>query len=82
MIREFQFILAGMTPRDMNGRKSPGPDTGRDRRWKVDAMSDPAIAGWRWLFNPAGHKNLNLVFAGGYEGCFGTFGPPDVDHPS
>ena len=24
-----------------------------------------------------GHKNLNLVYAGGYDGCFGLMGPPD-----
>jgi glycolate oxidase len=79
MKREFQFILAGMTPRDMDWQEQALDqilaETGG---WKVDAMSDPQIAQWilAYLIR-LGHKNLNLVFAGGYEGCFGTFGPPD-----
>jgi hypothetical protein len=80
MIREFQFILAGMTPRDMAWQeKALDQILAETGGWKVDAMSDPEIAGWAAAYLiRLGHKNLNLVFAGGYEGCFGTFGPPDV----
>ena len=79
MKREFQFILAGMTPRDMAWQeKALDQILAETGGWKVDAMADPQIARWvlAYLIR-LGHKNLNLVFAGGYEGCFGTFGPPD-----
>ncbi len=79
MKREFQFILAGMTPRDIEWQEKALDkiltDTGG---WKVKAMLDSDIANWAMVYLlRLGHKNLNLVFAGGYEGCFGTFGPPD-----
>jgi hypothetical protein len=83
MKRDFQFILAGMTPRDIEWQEKALDDILRETGgWKVDAMSDPAIAGWTMAYLlRLGHKNLNLVYAGGYEGCFGTFGPPDYGTP-
>jgi hypothetical protein len=79
MMREFQFVLAGMTPRDMEWQeKALDKILAETEGWKVDAMSDPQIARWALAYLiRLGHKNLNLVFAGGYEGCFGTVGPPD-----
>ena len=79
MKREFQFILAGMTPRDIAWQeKALDQILAETGGWKVEAMSDPEIANWALAYLiRLGHKNLNLVFAGGYEGCFGTFGPPD-----
>jgi hypothetical protein len=79
MKRDFQFVLAGMTPGDMDWQeKALDQILAETGGWKVDAMSDPQIARWALAYLiRLGHKNLNLVFAGGYEGCFGTFGPPD-----
>jgi glycolate oxidase len=79
MTREFQFVLAGMTPRDTEWQeKALNEILAETGGWKVDAMSDPQIARWVLAYLVRlGHKNLNLVFAGGYEGCFGTVGPPD-----
>jgi FAD/FMN-containing dehydrogenase len=79
MTRDFQLILAGMTPRDMEWQeKALDQMLAETGGWKVNAMSDPRISRWvlAYLLR-LGHKNLNLVFAGGYEGCFGTVGPPD-----
>ena len=79
MKREFQLILAGMTARDIEWQeKALNLILEKTGGWKVDAMSDPEIAKWAMLYLiRLGHKNLNLVNAGGYEGCFGSFGPPD-----
>src|SRR4030042_1367439 len=41
-------------------------------------MNEPDMHDWALLYLiRLGHKNLNLVFAGGYDGCFGLAGPPD-----
>jgi glycolate oxidase len=79
MKREFQFVIAGMTPKDMDWQeKALDQILAETGGWKVEAMCDPPIARWALAYLlRLGHKNLNLVFAGGYEGCFGTFGPPD-----
>lgn len=80
MQRDFQFVLAGMTPRDIEWQEKALDkilaDTGG---WKVAAMKDdPALRNWSLLYLvKLGHKNLNLVYAGGYDGCFGLLGPPD-----
>ena len=80
MQRDFQFVLAGMTPRDIEWQEKALDkilaDTGG---WKVAAMKDdPALRNWSLLYLlKLGHKNLNLVYAGGYDGCFGLMGPPD-----
>ncbi len=79
MTRDFQFVMAGMTQRDIEWQEKVLDqilaETGGH---KVDAMKDPDIANWALLYMiRLGHKNLNLVNAGGYEGCFGLVGPPD-----
>ncbi|MEJ2641668.1 MAG: hypothetical protein P8010_19040, partial [Desulfosarcinaceae bacterium] len=77
--RDFQIILAGMTLRDIAWQEKVLEkileDTGG---WKVEAMNDPEIRDWAMLYLlRLGHKNLNLVFGGGYDGAFGLLMPMD-----
>lgn len=80
MKRDFQLVLVGMTHRDIEWQEKALDkilaDTGG---WKVAMMKDdPALRNWSLLYLlRLGHKNLNLVFAGGYDGCFGLAGIPD-----
>jgi hypothetical protein len=77
---DFQFVLVGMTPRDIEWQERALDkilaDTGG---WKVAAMKDdPVLRDWTLLYLlKMGHKNLNMVFTGAYDGCFGLGGPPD-----
>jgi glycolate oxidase len=79
MKRDFQIVLAGMTPRDIEWQdKALDEILAATGGWKVSAMNHPDIRKWALLyFIRLGHKNLNLVYAGGYDGCFGMVGPPD-----
>jgi hypothetical protein len=44
----------------------------------VAEMEEPTIRNWMLLYLiRLGHKNLNFIFAGGYEGCYGLAGTPD-----
>jgi glycolate oxidase len=80
MKRDYQIVLAGMTPRDIEWQ-----DRALDKilevtgGWKQEAMmNDPDLNKWSLLYMiRLGHKNLNLVYGGGYDGCFGLGGPPD-----
>ncbi len=80
MKRDYQIVLTGMTPRDIEWQ-----DRALDRileatgGWKHEAMTnDPDLRNWSLLYLiRLGHKNLNLVYGGGYEGCFGMVGVPD-----
>lgn len=79
MKRDYQIVLAGMTPRDIEWQ-----DRALDKileetgGWKVQAMLDPDLHNWSLLYMiRLGHKNLNLVYGGGYDGCFGLGGTPD-----
>ncbi len=79
MKRDYQIVLAGMTPRDIEWQ-----DKALDRilettgGWKVQGMLDPDLYNWALLYMiRLGHKNLNLVYGGGYDGCFGLGGTPD-----
>jgi hypothetical protein len=80
MKRDFQIVLHGMTPRDIEWQDKALDkilaDTGG---WKVKEMKDdPELNGWSLMYMVRlGHKNLNLVYGGGYDGCFGLGGPPD-----
>ena len=41
-------------------------------------MLEPDLYNWSLLYMVRlGHKNLNLVYGGGYDGCFGIGGTPD-----
>jgi hypothetical protein len=83
MKRDFQIILAGMTMRDIEWQERVLDkilaETGG---WKASLMEEPGIKEWSLLFLlRLGHKNLNFVLAGGYEGCFGIGGVPDYSCP-
>ncbi len=77
--REFQIILVGMTKRDIEWQKKAFDEIlARTGGWKVEAMDEPDIHDWVLLYMiRLGHKNLNLVFGGGYDGCFGLLGTAD-----
>ncbi|MBN1190346.1 MAG: FAD-binding oxidoreductase [Dehalococcoidales bacterium] len=78
--RDFQFVLAGMTPRDMEWQEAVLEQILKQTGgYKAEFMENsPELRNWALLYLlKLGHKNLNLVFAGGYDGCFGLVGPPD-----
>jgi hypothetical protein len=77
--REFQIVLAGMTRRDIEWQvKVLEEILTRTGGWQVEAMNEPEIHDWALLYLiRLGHKNLNLVFGGSYDGCFGLFGALD-----
>ena len=77
--RDFQLVLVGMTPRDMAWQeKALDEILSRTGGWKVEAMNAPEIHDWALLYLlRLGHKNLNLVFGGSYDGCFGFPGSAD-----
>ncbi|MFZ0448517.1 MAG: FAD-binding oxidoreductase [Desulfatiglandaceae bacterium] len=80
MKRDFQIVLAGMTPRDIEWQdKALDHILAETGGWKVAGMNEPEIRQWALLYLiRLGHKNLNLVYGGGYDGCFGMVGPPDL----
>jgi FAD/FMN-containing dehydrogenase len=78
-IRDFQIVIAGMTARDYEWQEKALDDilsiTGG---WKVEAMDSPEIRDYTLLYLiRLGHKNLNLVYGGGYDGSFGLVGSID-----
>jgi hypothetical protein len=79
MKRDFQLVLAGMTLRDIEWQdKALNEILKETGGWKSAAMLDPDITDWSFLYLVRlGHKNLNLVYGGGYDGCFGLHGNPD-----
>ncbi|HTY81403.1 MAG TPA: FAD-dependent oxidoreductase [Dehalococcoidales bacterium] len=79
MKRDFQLILAGMTPRDIAWQeKALDQILAEVGGWKVECMLDPDIKDWSMVYMiRLGHKNLNLVYGGGYDGAFGLPGEPD-----
>jgi glycolate oxidase len=81
--RDFQLILAGMTPRDLAWQEQALDEIlARTGGSKVEAMNEPDVADWTLLYMVRlGHKNLNLVFGGSYDGCFGLVGAADYGAP-
>jgi len=79
MKRDFQLVLVGQTPRDMAWQeKALDTILSQTGGWKSAVMSEPDMHDWALLYLlKLGHKNLNLSYAGGYDGCFGLAGPPD-----
>jgi hypothetical protein len=77
--RDFQIVLAGMTARDIAWQEKAFDEIlARTGGWKVEAMNEPEINAWMLLYLVRlGHKNLNLVFGGSYDGAFGLVGPAD-----
>ena len=79
MKRDFYIVLVGMTPRDIewqeNSLNQILEETGG---WRVKEMEEPTIRNWMLLYLiRLGHKNLNMVYTGSYDGCYGLFGSPD-----
>ena len=79
MVRDFQIVVAGQTMRDMEWQEAALAEIlERTGGWKVLAMLDKTIHDWSLLYMVRlGHKNLNLVFGGSYDGAFGLLGPID-----
>lgn len=77
--RDFQIVVVGQTERDMAWQEATLDEIlARTGGWKVQAMLDPVIHDWALLYLlRLGHKNLNLVFGGSYDGAFGLLGPID-----
>ncbi len=70
---DIQVIIAGMTPRDA-AYKEMAVDKILEMTggWKSDLMLQKEIADWVLLYLVRmGHKNLNYVMCGAYEGNFG-----------
>jgi hypothetical protein len=79
MKRDYQIVLAGMTPRDIEWQdRALDLILEKTGGWKVEGMLEPDLYNWSLLYMlRLGHKNLNLVYGGGYDGCFGLGGSPD-----
>ena len=76
---DFQIVLTGMTARDIAWQeKVLDKILAETGGCKASLMEEPDIRDWSLLFLlRLGHKNLNFVYAGGYEGAFGVGGTPD-----
>ncbi|MBN1189090.1 MAG: FAD-binding oxidoreductase [Dehalococcoidales bacterium] len=83
MQKDFQIVLAGMTSRDIEWQeKVLDKILAETGGCKASLLEEPGIREWNLLFLiRLGHKNLNFVFAGGYEGAFGIGGVPDYSCP-
>ncbi|MBN2061255.1 MAG: FAD-binding oxidoreductase [Deltaproteobacteria bacterium] len=70
---EFQLVIAGMTKRDMEYKeKVVDKILEQTEGWKSKMMLEPDLADWSLLYLlRLGHKNLNYVMCGAYEGNFG-----------
>lgn len=73
MKRDFQIAIAGMTKRDMEYKEAAVDEilklTGG---WKSEMMLAKDLHDWALLYLlRLGHKNLNYVFCGAYEGNYG-----------
>jgi hypothetical protein len=80
MKRDYQLVLVGMTPRDIEWQdKALDKILEATGGWKQEVMlNEPDLYNWALLYMiRLGHKNLNLVYGGGYDGCFGLVGVPD-----
>ncbi len=79
MQRDFQLVVVGQTMRDMEWQEAALDEIlAQTGGRKVEAMLDKAIHDWSLLYMiRLGHKNLNLVFGGSYDGAFGLLGPID-----
>ena len=77
--RDFQIVLAGMSRRDIQWQERALEQIlAATGGWKVEAMNRKQVHDWSLLYLiRLGHKNLNLVFGGSYDGCFGLLGSAD-----
>jgi len=76
---DYELVLAGMTQRDIEWQeKALDEILAETGGKKIEAMEDPEVKKWSLLFMVRlGHKSLNLVYGGGYDGSFCQFGTPD-----
>jgi hypothetical protein len=70
---DVQIVMAGMTDRDIDWQEAVLDkileETGG---WKASLTEEPEVEKWNQVYMiRLGHKNLNLVFGGGYDGSFG-----------
>ena len=77
---DFEIVLAGMTPRDIEWQeKALDEILAETGGRKTQAMEDAELKKWSLLYMlRLGHKSLNLVYGGGYDGSFCQFGTPDM----
>jgi hypothetical protein len=70
---EYQLVIAGMTKRDIEYKeKVIDKILEQTGGWKASLMQEPDVANWALLYLlRLGHKNLNYVMCGAYEGNFG-----------
>ncbi len=70
---EFQIVLAGYTKRDMELKEAILQEILKEcNAWLSSMMLEPDIENWALLYLiRLGHKNLNYVMCGSYEGNFG-----------
>jgi hypothetical protein len=80
---EIQVIIAGMTPNDFAYKeKALDQILERCEGWKSAYMMDPEMADFALLYLiRMGHKNLNFVMCGAYEGNFGLSSNTFVSAP-
>ena len=76
---DYEMVLAGMTDRDIAWQeKALDEILAETGGRKIEAMEDPEVKKWSLLYMVRlGHKSLNLVYGGGYDGSFCQFGTPD-----
>jgi hypothetical protein len=70
---DIQVIITGFSKSDMEYKeKAVDKILEISGGWKSEFMEDPQIAAWNLLYLVRmGHKNLNFVMCGAYEGNFG-----------
>lgn len=74
---DLEFVLAGMTPRDIEWQDKVLDDILRETGgWKMPDDQETRDYMLSYMLR-LGHKSLNLAFGGGYDGSFCQFGPPD-----
>ena len=76
---DYELVLAGMTMRDIEWQeKALDEILAETGGVKSPAMEVPEMKKWSLLYMlRLGHKALNLVYGGGYDGSFCQFGTPD-----
>ncbi len=77
--RSFQIVLAGMTSRDIEYQEKVLDEIlAQTGGWKVASLAEPEMQRYMLLYLiKLCFKNLNFVYAGGYQGTFSQKGPPD-----
>jgi len=70
---EFQIVIAGMTKKDMEYKENAVNEIlAKTGGWKNKMMLEKDLHDWALLYLiRLGHKNLNYVMCGAYEGNFG-----------